>query len=73
VLKKFGKKLGSGLARKLGILEAPATARPKTVQARVLNKVEDVAHGAPLVPKRIVRVLPAPPKEDNWILEIGKP
>ena len=69
MLKRFGRRLGSGLARKLGILGAPVTTGPKAVQARILNKVEDVAHGAPLVPKAVVLVLPGTP-EDNWIKKL---
>lgn len=74
VLKGFGKKLASGLAQKLGISSAPATASlppspAKLVQARVLNPdAEDIAHGAPLVPKGIVRVVPG--NKDNWIKKL---
>ena len=73
VLKEFGKRLASGLARKLGIEGAPATpvSRPKVVQARVLTSPDEdsQSHGAPLAPKGVVRVI-AGADDDFWIKKL---
>lgn len=60
VLKNLFKRIG----QKLGLVE---TITPKQVQARVLNP--DVAYGAPLKPRAVVRVISGASK-DNWIKEI---
>lgn len=65
VLKEFGKRLAAALGRRSDTKIAPAT--PKLVQARILN--HDVAHGAPLVPKAVVRVVTGSP-EDHWIKKL---
>lgn len=61
----FGKPRENGLGLKSDIRIAPVT--PKAIQARVLNP--DVAHGAPLEPKAVVRVVTGSPK-DHWIKKL---
>lgn len=60
-LKELGKKIGQELKRKLGLNSGALTlppSPPKTVQARVVcPDAGEQAHGAPLVPKSVVRVL----------------
>ena len=68
---------GEELARKVGIEEANPTAalpesRPKiVVRARLNSDAEDIAPGAPLRPKVVVRVLPSADDKDNWIKNIN--
>lgn len=67
-LQNFGRKLKRVFCNlsSESLSELPS-ALPKKVQARVLNP--NVAHGAPLKPRAVVRVVTGAPK-DNWIKKI---
>jgi hypothetical protein len=69
VLRESAKKLVGALAQKLGIRVAPVThARKVEAFVNPEHAAEDVAHGAPLQPKAIVRVVPA--QRDTWIKKL---
>lgn len=69
VLKESAKKLVGALAQRLGIRVAPAThARKVEAFVNPQHAAEDVAHGAPLRPKAVVRVVPA--QKDKWIKKL---